>query len=160
VKFTIETRKLVKLLRAVAPESGTKVPGRNPLLRLIAEHNTVSIRINDVEAGCEAEVEEEGAAFFIFRKFLPLVRSYGKERRLTITVAAEGIKIGNTWASATLWELSLFADPQTAPDQPSNAIKPRRSKQVHPNRCGYYESDAPEIETEESYPPQRPRVWD
>ena len=77
------------MLRALSPDSGAKVPDRNLLVRVIAQSNILSMRVNDVEAGCEAEVAEEGVCSFRYRKFLPSVRSYAKERRLTIVVTAK-----------------------------------------------------------------------
>jgi hypothetical protein len=36
---------------------------------------------------------------------------------LTIEVNPEGIQIGNTRISRGFWEVSLFTDPETAPEQ-------------------------------------------
>ena len=132
------------MLRALSPDSGAKVSDRNPLLRLVAQDNTITMCLNDVEAGFGAEVEEEGTCFFIYRKFLPLVRSYTKQRRLTITVSEQGIEVGNTRISAALWEVSVFPDPRT-PVQLSSKNAASRDKQGGRRRKRTGNSESPSL---------------
>ena len=115
MKFTIDKKSLVQMLRALTKDSGKKKKDRDPHLRVAAHDDRVVMSANDVETGCEAQVEEEGVCFFQYEKLLPLIQAYTEVNSLTIEVNSEGIQIGNTKISRGFWEISLFADPKTAP---------------------------------------------
>lgn len=116
MKFTIQKKPLAQMLRALAKDSGKKKAERDSHLRLSAKEGVVSVRANDTEAGCEAVVFEEGVCFFRYAQFLPLIRSYAGEKKLTIEITPDGIQIGNTNISRGFWEVSLFTNPATAPE--------------------------------------------
>jgi hypothetical protein len=115
MKFTIQKKPLTQMLRALTQQTGRKRSERDSHLRLAAQGSQVIMRANDTETGYEATVFEEGVCFFRYDKFLPLVRSYAGVKNLTIEVTAEGIQIGNTKISRGFWEISLFDNPETAP---------------------------------------------
>jgi hypothetical protein len=116
VKFTINKAALTKMLRALTRDSGKKKSERDPHLRVAAHNDIVTMSANDVEAGCAAEVTEEGVCFFQYEQFLPLVRTYANATDLTIEVTRDGIQIGNTKISRGFWEVSLFDNPDSAPE--------------------------------------------
>jgi hypothetical protein len=117
MKFTIQKKPLTQMLHALTRQTGRKASERDSHLRLAAQDSRVTMCANDTEAGYEAIVFEEGVCFFRYDQFLPLVRSYANAKDLTIEVSAEGIQIGNTKISRGFWEISLFTDPETAPEQ-------------------------------------------
>ena len=116
------------MLRAL--ESGKQKDARDSLLRVSATKNSVTMNANDVEAGCTAQVTEEGVAFFEYHQFLPLIRTYPYVKTLTIEVTPEGIQIGNTKISRGFWEISLFANPLTAPKHLGKGARAIRRKRV------------------------------
>jgi len=116
MKFTISKKSLAQMLRALTKDSGKKKSERDSHLRLVAQNGMVTMRANETEAGCEADIFQEGVCFFRYDQFLPLVRSYAGAEELTIEVNPEGIQIGNTRISRGFWEVSLFTDPESAPE--------------------------------------------
>jgi hypothetical protein len=103
------------MLRALTQQTGRKRGECDSHLRLLAQGSQVLMRANDTEAGYEANVFEEGVCFFRYNQFLPLIRLYAGAKDLTIEVTPQGIQIGNTQISRGFWEISLFDNPETAP---------------------------------------------
>ena len=104
------------MLRTLTQNTGRKPGKRDTHLRVAAQGGKVTMRANDAEAGYEANVLEEGVCFFRYDQFLPLVRTYTNATDLTIEVTPDGIQIGNTKISRGFWEISLFDEPDGAPD--------------------------------------------
>ena len=114
------------MLRALTHQTGRKRSERDSHVRLSAQGNQVVMLANDTDAGYEADVFEEGVCFFRYDQFPPLVRLYRGAKDLTIEVTPEGIQIGNTKISRGFWEISLFSNPETAPQTLSKppAVEP------------------------------------
>lgn len=133
MKFTIQKKLLTQMLRALTRQTGRKAAERDSHIRLAAQGSQVVMRANDIEAGYNATVFEEGVCFFRYNQFLPLARSYVDAKNLTIEVTAEGIQIGATKISRGLWESSLFnnpeAAPQTLPKPPAVEAAPPRPRE-------------------------------
>jgi hypothetical protein len=84
VKFTIKKKQLAQMLRAMTQNTGRKRGERDRHLRLVAQDGRITMRANDAEAGCQANVLEEGVCFLRYNQFLPLVRTYSNAADLTI----------------------------------------------------------------------------
>jgi len=91
---------------------------RHAHLRIAALDERLILTVEDY-AGTEfeADVAEEGVCFFRHKQLLPLLRSYKGVKTLTIAVTSDGIQIGNSTIGRGLWEISLFENPATAPQQ-------------------------------------------
>lgn len=104
------------MLRALTQNTGRKRGKCDRHLRLVAQDGRITMRANDAEAGCQANVLEKGVCFFRCNQFMPLIRTYANATDLTIEVTPDGIQVGNTKISRGFWEVSLFSNPETAPD--------------------------------------------
>lgn len=105
---------LIRLLRAVCCAV-------DPLLRIEASAGCVTLACGDIEAGCEATVERVGVCFLRHSKLKKLLQTYhsdaGHSATIDIEVRPSGIRVGRTKVSRAGWEISLFANPSSAPKQ-------------------------------------------
>jgi len=73
----------------------------------------------DIEAACEATIERSGVCFLRHSKLKKLLQTYhsdaAQSTAIEIEVTPEGIRVGRTTVSRDGWEISLFANPATAP---------------------------------------------
>jgi hypothetical protein len=112
VRFLVPRVSLIKLLKAVCS-------GAVPLLRIEASAGFVTLSCGDIEAGCEATVERSGVCFLRHSKLKKLIQTYhsdaGHSATIDIEVRPSGIRVGRTKVSRAGWEISLFANPASAP---------------------------------------------
>ena len=103
---------LIRLLRAVCAAV-------DPLLRIEASAGCVTLACGDIEAGCEATIERVGVCFLRHSKLKKLLQTYhsdaGHSAAIDIEVRPSGIRVGRTRVSRAGWEISLFANPASAP---------------------------------------------
>ena len=103
---------LIRLLRAVCSVE-------NPLLRIEASAGCVTLACEDIEAGCEAAIERVGVCFLRHSKLKKLLQTYhsdaAQSASIDIEVRPSGIRVGRTNVSRDGWEISLFANPASAP---------------------------------------------
>jgi hypothetical protein len=90
-----------------------------PILRIRASEGRVTLSCGDIEAGCEATVERSGVCFLRHSKLKKLIQTYhsdaGHSTTIDIEVRPSGIRVGRTKVSRAGWEISLFANPASAP---------------------------------------------
>lgn len=102
----------IRLLRVVCHAT-------HPLLRIEASGDAITLRCGNFEAGCEAAVSKQGVCFLRHAKLKRLLQSYHSDTEhstaVEIEVTPDGIRVGRTTVSREGWEISLFANPQTAP---------------------------------------------
>lgn len=112
VKFLVPRVSLIRLLRAVCS-------AEHPLLRIEASAGCVTLACGDIEAGCESTIEREGVCFLRYSKLKRLLQTYhsdaAQSAAINIEVTPAGIRVGRTEVSRTGWEISLFANPSSAP---------------------------------------------
>ena len=103
---------LIKLLKAVCS-------GAVALLRIEASEGFVTLSCGDIEAGCEATIERVGVCFLRHSKLKKLLQTYhsdaAQSASIEIEVRPSGIRVGRTKVSRAGWEISLFANPASAP---------------------------------------------
>ena len=111
MKFLVPRVSLIKLLKACGAP--------HPLLRIEASGGFVTLSCGDIEAGCEATVERSGVCFLRHSKLKKLLQTYhsdaSQSAAIEIEVAPDGIRVGRTNVSRDGWEISLFANPASAP---------------------------------------------
>ena len=112
MRFRVPRIQFLRLLRAVCSHAET-------LLRIEVLPGVVSIACSDTEAGCEASVERPGVCFLRHSKLKQLIQTYhsddSQSAAIEIEVAPDGIRVGRTNVSRDGWEISLFANPASAP---------------------------------------------
>jgi len=112
MRFRVPRIQFLRLLRAVCSHA-------EPLLRIEVLPGVVSIACSDTEAGCEAIVECPGVCFLRHSKLKQLIQTYhsdaSQSAAIEIEVAPDGIRVGRTNVSRDGWEISLFANPASAP---------------------------------------------
>jgi hypothetical protein len=112
MRFLVPRVALIRLLRVVCHAA-------HPLLRIEALAGVVTLACGDTEAGCEAAISQPGVCFLRHSKLKKLLQSYhsdaGHFAAIEIEVTPEGIRLGRTTVSRDGWEISLFANPATAP---------------------------------------------
>ena len=112
MRFLVPRVALIRLLRVVCHAG-------HPLLRIEALAGVLTLTCGDTEAGCEAAVSQPGVCFLRHSKLKKLLQSYhsdaGQSAAIEIGVSPEGIRVGRTTVSRDGWEISLFANPATAP---------------------------------------------
>jgi hypothetical protein len=112
MRFLVPRVGLIRLLRVVCHAA-------HPLLRIEASGGVVTLACGDTEAGCEATISQSGVCFLRHSKLKKLIQSYhsdaGQSAAIEIEVSPEGIRVGRTTVSRDGWEISLFANPATAP---------------------------------------------
>jgi len=103
---------LIKLLKAVCSRA-------IPLLRMEASTGFVTLSCCDIEAGCEATIERAGVCFLRHSKLKKLIQTChadaGHSTTIEIEVTPVGIRVGRSEVSRAGWEISLFANPASAP---------------------------------------------
>jgi hypothetical protein len=91
----------------------------DPLLRIEALEGCVTLACGDIEAGCEAAIEGVGVCFLRHSKLKKLLQTYHSDAAQSATIDIEvrpsGIRVGRTRVSRAGWEISLFANPASAP---------------------------------------------
>lgn len=94
---------------------------REGLVRLHAEGSLLSVMCNGEEAGCEAKVHRRGVCFLRHVKLRDLLLAYSKDKRhheeIEIEVTPHTIRFGETLLPREGWEISLFLNPELAPEQ-------------------------------------------
>jgi len=112
MRFLVPRVALIRLLRVVCHAA-------HPLLRIEALAGVLTLTCGDTEAGCEAAISQPGVCFLRHSKLKKLLQSYhsdaGQSAAIEIEVSPEGIRVGRTTVSRDGWEISLFANPATAP---------------------------------------------
>ena len=112
MRFLVPRLALIRLLRVVCHAA-------HPLLRIEALAGVLTLTCGDTEAGCEAAISQQGVCFLRHSKLKKLLQSYhsdaGHSTAIEIEVSPEGIRVGRTTVSRDGWEISLFANPATAP---------------------------------------------
>jgi hypothetical protein len=112
MRFLVPRVALIRLLRVVCHAG-------HPLLRIEALAGVLTLTCGDTEAGCEAAISQPGVCFLRHSKLKKLLQSYhsdaGQSAAIEIGVSPEGIRVGRTTVSRDGWEISLFANPATAP---------------------------------------------
>ncbi|MCX6964745.1 MAG: hypothetical protein NTW41_05280 [Verrucomicrobia bacterium] len=112
MRFLVPRVALIRLLRVVCHAG-------HPLLRIEALAGVLTLTCGDTEAGCEAAISQPGVCFLRHSKLKKLLQSYhsdaGQSAAIEIEVTPEGIRVGRTTVSRDGWEISLFANPATAP---------------------------------------------
>lgn len=112
MRFLVPRVAIIRLLRVVCHAA-------HPLLRIEASAGVVTLACGETEAGCEATVAQQGVCFLRHSKLKKLLQAYhsdaGQSAAIEIEVSPEGIRVGRTTVSRDGWEISLFANPATAP---------------------------------------------
>ena len=112
MRFLVPRVSLIRLLRAICAEV-------DPLLRIEASAGCVTLACGDIEAGCEATIEQVGVCFLRHSKLKKLLQTYhsdaAQSASIDIEVRPSGIRVGRTEVSRAGWEISLFANPASAP---------------------------------------------
>jgi len=93
--FTVERRRLVKMLEAAR----RKMPGqkvKDKQVRLYACSARVFVEANNVTAGEEALVLEEGGCRQPLEPFLALVKSYSTKEHITIQADEKTLRVYNS----------------------------------------------------------------
>jgi hypothetical protein len=90
-----------------------------PILRIRASEGRVTLSCGEIGGGCEATVERAGVCFLRHSKLKKLLQTYhsdaGHSAAIDIEVRPSGIRVGRTKVSRAGWEISLFANPASAP---------------------------------------------
>jgi hypothetical protein len=112
MKFLVPRVSLIRLLRAVSS-------GMQPILRIRALEGRVTLSCGEIGGGCEATVERTGVCFLRHSKLKKLLQTYhsdaGHSATIEIEVTPLGIRVGRTEVPRVGWEISLFANPASAP---------------------------------------------
>ena len=112
MRFLVPRVALIRLLRVVCHAA-------HPLLRIEALAGVLTLTCGVTEAGCAVAVSQPGVCFLRHSKLKKLLQSYhsdaGQSAAIEIEVSPEGIRVGRTTVSRDGWEISLFANPATAP---------------------------------------------
>jgi hypothetical protein len=112
VKFTIQKKVLVRLLKVVTPKAiGRKA---DHYLRIEAWNMRVNLSANQVEAEGPAMITKKGVCFIRYRNLLQVVNSFKGTKDLTVEIEPGGLRIGRFSISEGIW-LALFDDPRKAP---------------------------------------------
>jgi hypothetical protein len=111
VRFLVPRVSLIKLLKACGAP--------HPLLRIEASEGVVTLSCGNIEAGCEAIIEQPGVCFLRHSKLRNILQTYFRDSEqsatIQIVVAPMGIWIGRTHVTRAGWEISLFDNPENAP---------------------------------------------
>jgi hypothetical protein len=90
-----------------------------PMLRIRASEGRVTLSCGEIGGGCEGTVERAGVCFLRHSKLKKLIQTYhadaGHSTTIEIEVTPVGIRVGRTEVSRAGWEISLFANPASAP---------------------------------------------
>jgi hypothetical protein len=120
----------------------------DPLLRIEASAGCVTLACGNIEAGCEATIERVGVCFLRHSKLKKLLQTYHSDAAQSATIDIEvrpsGIRVGRTRVSRAGWEISLFANPASAP---------KRMRFLSPA-----EDNAPDLESQMLMPFVTPRA--
>lgn len=112
MRFLVPRTPFIRLLRAACHPA-------HPLLRIEASAGIVTLACGNTEAGCEATIEQPGVCFLRHSKLKKLLQTYHTDVQhsasIRIEVTPDGIRVGRTTVSRDGWEISLFANPATAP---------------------------------------------
>ncbi len=121
MKFTLPIRTFLHMVKVVTEPSGDLLEVYDHTLRISAVGKELTLSSNRTEAGCEAEIAEEGVCFFqhgrLKRLLLEYMRTITDPERLEIEITPEGVRVGQTQIDRAGWEVSLFRNPATAPQE-------------------------------------------
>jgi hypothetical protein len=96
--FTIERKRLIKMLETVRRKPPGKKKWGKKYLRLYACAARVFTEANDVTAGEEALVLADGGCVLELERFLALVKTYDDKENLTIQADERALHMfGTTW---------------------------------------------------------------
>jgi hypothetical protein len=111
MKFTDERVALERMVGQLKAERGAKGL-RQRMLRLSACAARVFVEANDVVAGIEALVLEEGACNVPRMKFLKVLRTFHPKPNITVTADAGGLRI-----ESFLMKVTCFSPVATVPGE-------------------------------------------
>ena len=121
MRFLIVRTELVHMLSIVTVDSSTPPKERGELVRIHAEQNLLSVSCSGDEARCSALVASHGVCFLRHVKLRELLHAYSSDERhqdeIEIEVTPHSIRIGETLLPREGWEISLFLNPELAPEQ-------------------------------------------
>jgi hypothetical protein len=121
MKFLVHRARLIRLLSIVTTDSSVPKKKREGLVRLHAEGSLLSVICHGDEAQCAATVHRRGVCFLRHIKLSALLRAYSKDKRhhkeIEIEVTPHDIRFGETLLSRSGWEISLFLNPESAPER-------------------------------------------
>lgn len=121
MKFRVRRTRLVRLLSIVTSVSSVPMKKGEGLVRLHAEGSLLSVMCNGEEARCEATVHSRGVCFLRHVRLRTLLLAYSQDKRhheeIEIEVTPHSIRIGETLLPREGWEISLFLDPELAPER-------------------------------------------
>jgi hypothetical protein len=121
MKFLVHRARLVRLLTIVTTDSSAPKKKREGLVRLHAEGSLLSVNCNGEVAQCEAAVQRPGVCFLRHFKLRQLLLAYSKDKRhhdeIEIEVTPHSIRFGETLLPREGWEISLFLNPESAPER-------------------------------------------
>ena len=107
----------------------------------------MTLSCGEIGGGCEGTVERAGVCFLRHSKLKRLLQTYHSDARHSATIEIEvtpvGIRVERTEVSRAGWEISLFANPASAP-----TLHFRSSK----------EDNAPDLESQMLMPFVTPRA--
>lgn len=101
MKFSVDRLALVKMLR-LAQKRAPGARNRDRLVRLSVCPAKVFIEANEVAAGVEALVLEEGTCSLPHDVFLRLLQSYHPKPQITIETNARALRMGTTTLEAVV----------------------------------------------------------
>ena len=124
--FVINKSALQGAISVVRDDRSKKTQGpAGPFLRLEAKDNSVKLEGNEVSANIPATVYEPGVLFLRVTIFRRLLKTFTKEKFLTIQVMSEGLLVENVTLSLEGHDMLLYLNPDQAPRfHPSVKLKP------------------------------------
>ena len=114
MKFTIQRRQLVGMLKVVLTNPSLAKHDRDRFLRIEAANARLVLKSNKTEAGAAAFITEKGVAFILYHKLLPLIESFKNRRMLTVTIDPDGFHINRFHISSDIW-WAIYDNPESAP---------------------------------------------
>ena len=116
MKFTIQRKILVRLLKLVLLNPDLDRAHRDVFIRIAAHKMKVILKANMNEAGGPAIITNKGVAFIRYRRLLLVIQSFKHNKWLTVGIDSEGLHIGKLHVSEQIW-WAIFDDPETAPQE-------------------------------------------
>ena len=121
MRFLVIRTEFLRMLSIVTVDNSTPPQARGELVRIHAEHNLLSVSCSGDEAQCSALVASRGVCFLRHVKLRELLRAYSSDERhqdeIEIEVTPHSIRFGETLLPRGGWEISLFLNPELAPQE-------------------------------------------
>ena len=128
MRFTIQRSDLVRALKLVLTNPSLGRQQRDTFLRIEATYTRLVLSSNQNEMGVPAVVLDSGVAFVRYRKLVPLIQSFKDKKRITITIDATGLRIGDYFnAGADMW-WAIYDNPESAPKSVEEFYKGEQEK--------------------------------